>query len=137
MSSAPIFITFGRSISFGMEFMARSIFSFTSMKIRDMSLPGSKDRVIVPPSIREMDSMSFKPATCESCWRMGVTMRCSISLAEEPGDDICTVMRGMSMSVMRETGILPRERMPRVTMAMSAIVTAIGRWRMFRIIVPF
>lgn len=58
-------------------------------------------------------------------------MSCSTSLADEPSDVICTVMRGMSILGISDTGILPSARMPKVTMAIRPIVTAIGRWRMF------
>ena len=137
MSSAPIFITFGRSIPLGMNPMARSIFSFTSINNRLMSLPGLNVRVIIPASVRDDDSMSFSPATCDSCRRMGATMLCSISRAELPCADICTTIRGTSTSGISDTGMRPRASTPRVAMAMSVIVTAIGRWIIFRSITAF
>ena len=98
-------ITLGRGMSFGILFIARSIFSFTSMNSRSMSVPGSKESVMLPASILDWVSMSFSPATCDSCWRMGFTICCSTSSTEEPGLGIWTVMRGMSTSGIKDTGI--------------------------------
>ena len=42
MSMALALITLGRSMSLGIVFMVRSIFSFTSINSRSMLLPGSK-----------------------------------------------------------------------------------------------
>ena len=132
MSSAPIFITFGRSISLGMELIALSIFSFTSMNDMLMSVPGLNDNVTVPASVRDVDSMFCSPVTCESCWRIGFTMRCSISRAELPCAAICTTIRGTSMSGISDTGMRSKASTPSVTMAISVIVTAIGRCRRVR-----
>ena len=117
--------------------MARSIFSFTSMKSRLMSLPGSKVKVMTPASVRDVDSMRFSPATCESCWRIGLTICCSISRAELPCADICTTIRGTSMSGISETGIRWNASTPSVTMAINDIVTAIGRCSSVLSIIPY
>ena len=55
MSMALALTTLGRSNSFGIRFIARSIFSFTSMNIKSILLPGSNSMKMEPASI--LDSL--------------------------------------------------------------------------------
>ena len=82
MSIALAFMTFGRSISLGIWFIARSTFSLTSMKSRFTLLPGLKVIFTFPASIRDSERMSVMPATCMSRPLSGATTFRSISCAE-------------------------------------------------------
>ena len=127
MSIALALTTLGRSNSLGMCPIARSIFSFTSMKMRSMRLPGSNSMKMVPASIRDSLWMSFRPATCINCPLSGATTWPSTSRADAPGHDTCTVICGMSMSGISDTGIYLKEMQPMATSAIRHIVTAMGR----------
>ena len=58
---------------------------------------------------------------------MGVTICCSTSLTEAPGFDICTVILGISISGINDTGMYVNAKMPTATRAISTMVTAMGR----------
>ena len=106
MSVALALTTRGRSISRGSVLMAASIFSLTSMKARSVLVPNSKLRRITPFPSRVSLSMSFRPATCISCWRMGFTKVFSSSRADVFWPETCTVISGMAMSGNNDTGMV-------------------------------
>ena len=127
ISEALALMTLGRTTSFGIFPIAMSIFSFTSMKSMSMLAPGSNFNKIFPTSIRESELMLFTPDTCASCPLRGAITRFSISCAEQPGILSCTVICGMSMSGISDTGMFLMPTMPITTRAISIIVTATGR----------
>ena len=85
MTIALALTTLGRSNSFGIRFIARSIFSFTSMNIKSILLPGSNSMKMEPASILDSLWMSFSPATCINWLRNGATTSASTSCTDAPG----------------------------------------------------
>ena len=72
---------------------------------------------------------------CAAAARGGVTTLVSTSCTEAPGQVTCTVICGMSMSGIRDTGIYLNEIQPMTIKAMRHIVTAIGRLIRLRTII--
>ena len=104
MSVALALTAFGLAASLGRLFMAASIFSFTSMKARSVSVPKSNDRRMMPEPSRVSLRISLSPDTCMSCLLSGATIVFSSSRADEFSPLTCTVICGMSMSGSSDTG---------------------------------
>ena len=82
ISVALALTTRGRSISRDKWLMAASIFSFTSIKAKSVLVPNSKLKRTTPFPSRVSLWISFKPATCINCWRIGLTIVFSSSRAD-------------------------------------------------------
>ena len=127
MSVALAFITLGRSRSRGRRFIAASIFSLTSMNARSMSLPKANFILIMALPLRDSDRMSSTPSTCIRLLRRTLTTLLSISRELMSGRETATVISGISMSGISDTGSLPEAAMPRTITARKLIITATGR----------
>ena len=100
-----------------------------------MRLPGVNSIVMVVPSVFDSLLISFIPAICMSCPRNGAATLVSTSLTDAPGIGTLTVILGMSISGMSDTGRPRRLRIHTTVNAITHIVTATGRFISLRIII--
>ena len=104
MSVALALMAFGRVASRGRLFMAASIFSFTSMNARSVSVPKSNDRRMMPEPSRVSLRISSSPETWSRERRTGATSVFSSSRADMLSPVTWMVIWGMSMSGSNDTG---------------------------------
>jgi len=71
--------------------------------------------------------MSSRPGTCRRFRRKTLTTVFSISLALTSGRDMATVISGISISGISDTGSLREATIPSMMSARKVIVTATGR----------
>ncbi len=114
----------GRSMSRGR--LVRSIFSFTSIKIKSISEPCSNSIKILPRPSRVSVRISVKWLNWVSWLRNGLIIVASSSRADRFSAVTCTVTCGILTSGIRDTGSRLIASIPSTSIAISDMVTAIG-----------